>query len=455
MDNKARLQQEAMEFYRTQYFPPHIPLNMRVIWKRTFRDYEEWKIEYDVETADTMSTEAGHRVPAYLLIPRGDYQRPLPAVVCFHQCALNCVIGKEAVVGKTPWSYEASDLEPGRPQGRIAPARIDQAYGHDLVHQGFVVLAPDSINCGERNIEAIRKAGENRGCFKFIDEQLGRPLRDKHMFDNMRAVDLLQSLDFVDPLRIGAIGHSMGAGDVFELMIVDKRVKAGILSGEGPTGDAKFLPLVSPRLYIGIRGESDGPPDYLRKVREMHANARPFYAADGAPENLVLLTAKMGHWFGDKLKWRAYKRLKEFFGVLPQRKVVDLSEILTEAREASRWMAEEEQGGTFPEPRTQANCFVLVNPKEIVSALAGLFLYVSDQVAQVELRISIEEDKDHYIIQCYVLPNRDTSDDFAGASYQTLREVERILAEHDTALQMTHSGHGIRYQIAFPKANLK
>ena len=224
-------------------------------------------------------------------------------------------------------------LEPGRPQGRIAADRTDQAYGHDLVHQGFVVLAPDSINCGERNIEAIRESGQNRGCFELIDEQLGRPWRRKHVFDNMRAVDLLQSLDFVDSQRIGAIGHSMGAGDVFDLMAVDQRIKAGVVSGDGMSDpSASFLPLMSPRLYIGIRGEFDGTPGALRKAHQMHANARPFFEADGAEENLVLLTAKMGHWFGDKLKWKAYKRLKEHFGVLPSRTVVDLGEIVAEAK---------------------------------------------------------------------------------------------------------------------------
>jgi hypothetical protein len=55
-------------------------------------------------------------------------------MVCLHQCALDCTVGKEAVVGKVPWSSsnnswfmnadpsEAKDL-------RMTFDRADQALG--------------------------------------------------------------------------------------------------------------------------------------------------------------------------------------------------------------------------------------------------------------------------------------------------------------------------------------
>lgn len=237
VNNKEALRQEALKEIGADRFPAAIPLNVRVHWKRWFPRYVEWKIEYDVETPETMPVEGGRSVPAYLLIPRGDHEAPLPAIMCFHQCALNCAIGKEAVVGKAPWSHEVSEWNPQRPQAWISAARIDQAYGLDLVHQGFVVLAPESICCGERHIEAIRQSGDNcDGCWKHLDEQLGRSGTAKHTLDGVRAVDLLQSLDFVDSERIGAIGHSMGASDVENVMLADERVKAGIISGGSPDG---------------------------------------------------------------------------------------------------------------------------------------------------------------------------------------------------------------------------
>ena len=50
------------------------PLDMKILHKRrvkaAYYEYEEWKIEYTVETPETMPIPSGQRVPAYLLIPR-------------------------------------------------------------------------------------------------------------------------------------------------------------------------------------------------------------------------------------------------------------------------------------------------------------------------------------------------------------------------------------------------
>ena len=137
---REKLLQDLKETVDLMPDPP--ALNMKVIEKCTRSGetlYEEWKIEYTVESLDTMLIEAGRTVPAYLLIPKGDeHKPPFPAMICFHQCNVDCLIAKEAVVGKALY-------------------RPDQAYGYELVIQGFVVLAPESINCGERNVPSIRK----------------------------------------------------------------------------------------------------------------------------------------------------------------------------------------------------------------------------------------------------------------------------------------------------------
>ena len=93
------------------------------------------------ELSVTYEGERGEAIPAYLLIPTVG-KAPYPAVVANHQCNQDCDIGKDAVVGK-------------------AHLRPDQAYAFELVLRGYVVLAPDSINCGLRNIPGVRKQGEN------------------------------------------------------------------------------------------------------------------------------------------------------------------------------------------------------------------------------------------------------------------------------------------------------
>ncbi len=104
-------------------FPEAPPLNLKVLSKRTFLEYEEWKIEYDVEGAATMPAEAGRRAPAYLLIPRHRAMR-LPAMVCFHQCAVDCTVAKEAVVGKGTLGKDQGSADSGLDLLRHLTARL-------------------------------------------------------------------------------------------------------------------------------------------------------------------------------------------------------------------------------------------------------------------------------------------------------------------------------------------
>ena len=62
-----------------------------------------------------MPSHAGRFVSAYLLIPRERAETSLPAMVCFHQCNVDCILAKDAVVGKT------------------GEATLDQRYGLELV----------------------------------------------------------------------------------------------------------------------------------------------------------------------------------------------------------------------------------------------------------------------------------------------------------------------------------
>ena len=214
------------------------------------------------ELSVTYVGERGEVIPAYLLIPT-EGKPPYPAVVANHQCANDCDIGKDAVVGK-------------------AHHRPDQAYGFELVQRGYVVLAADSINCGERNVEGLRKQGENNRlkqvCFgKLVPFLNGKSHMLKRIWDASRAVDLLQSLDCVNPDRIGMIGHSLGAGTTFWAMAHDERIRAGVtschyLGGLGMKGYGQLyqeegrgvfyhelLSLIAPRALFATRGRQEKP----------------------------------------------------------------------------------------------------------------------------------------------------------------------------------------------------
>src|SRR5260370_42652872 len=57
----------------------------------------------------------------------------------------------------------------------------------------------------------------------------------KMLFDATRAVDLLASLPGLDPKRLGAIGHSLGAKEALYLAAFDRRIRAAV-SSEGGIG---------------------------------------------------------------------------------------------------------------------------------------------------------------------------------------------------------------------------
>lgn len=316
----GKLQQEFGERFGTPpaSFPPEVEVLSKSV-KQDALQYEEWKIQYRVETADTMPIVAGQVVPAYVLIPRDSrYTAPFPGVVCFHQCNVDCLIGKDAVVGK-------------------APGRRDQAYGYELVNQGFVVLAPDTLNCGERNIPSIRQKDEIRSCHAERDKLLA-PYPYKFGHDARLAVDVLQSLDQVDSERIGAVGHSGGGYHVLDAMAHDMRIKAGIASCPGLF---PFLPLIFPRLLICFDGElQKRPSEREQQIKGTFEQAMRQYEEDGAAGSLVYRTLPYAHAFPDEFKREAYMRLKEYFGLLPEHDPhLDLEEVIREGlkRNAHFW----------------------------------------------------------------------------------------------------------------------
>ncbi len=59
----------------------------------------------------------------------------------------------------------------------------------------------------------------------------GRTLMGERLWDLMRCVDFLTSLDEVDPQRIGCLGNSLGGEMVMWLAAMDERLKAALSSG--------------------------------------------------------------------------------------------------------------------------------------------------------------------------------------------------------------------------------
>ncbi|MBN2310570.1 MAG: acetylxylan esterase [Candidatus Hydrogenedentes bacterium] len=162
-------------------------------------------------------------VTGYLLIPEGARERRGPAVVCIHSTTHGA--GKGRIVGLTGSS-------PGDPPD---PPGTSRAYGLELARWGYVTFSFDLICDGER----IVPGSAQHDTSWFYAHHPEWSAVGKNLWDTMRAVDFLHTLDFVDPARIGCVGHSLGGHSTLFAGAFDDRIAAavpncGVLSWDRP-----------------------------------------------------------------------------------------------------------------------------------------------------------------------------------------------------------------------------
>lgn len=238
-------------------------------------------VEYEVE--------AGWRVQGYLLRPAGKAMpRSRAAIVALHPTT-NLSIDNIAGVDGPPEKFS----------------------GIGLMNAGFVVFCPRCFLW--QDAKTIQEATKQH-----TEKHPGVKGMAKMLYDAQRAVDVVLSLPEVDPARVGAFGHSLGAKEVLYLLAFDDRVKAGVASEGGlaldstnweapwylgpEARDSKFprdhhelVGLIAPRPFLVIAGESgQGAADGKRSWPYLEA-ALPVYKLYGEPARLGLLNHGKGH----------------------------------------------------------------------------------------------------------------------------------------------------------------
>jgi len=147
-------------------------------------------------------------MPAYLLIPKKRQGR-VPAVVCFYGTTNGS--GKKTTVGLS--------------------GDKNRAFAVDMVEAGFVAFAADYLRDGERVTPGKRPYDTTEFYATFPDWSI----HGKDAWDTMRAIDYLQSLEFVDPENIGMVGHSYGGHSTIFTAALEPRIKAAW--SNGPVSD--------------------------------------------------------------------------------------------------------------------------------------------------------------------------------------------------------------------------
>ena len=197
-----------------------VPLDVEVVSEEQTPKYLRRKVRFTPEPDD--------RVPAWVLIPR---ELPVggkaPAMLCLHQTNN---VGKDEPAGL----------------GGLKSLY----YAHELAERGYVCIVPDYPSFGEYRYDfKVKGAHYGSGSMKAI-------------WNNLRAVDLLETLPQVDASRIGVIGHSLGGHNSLFTAVFDERLKAVVSS-------CGFTPFHD---YYGGKVAGWTSDRYMPRIRDVYEN---------------------------------------------------------------------------------------------------------------------------------------------------------------------------------------
>lgn len=259
----------------------------------------------------TYASEPGSRTPAYLLIPKRvlESRDKARAILCPHPT--DDKVGHGVVVGLGSTRY------PG--------------YAVELAERGFVTLAPSYPLLANFQPD-VRALGYESGTMKAI-------------WDNIRGLDLLESLPFVKRGGFGAIGHSLGGHNSVFTAGFDERIKVVVSScgldsfvdyyGGNPdvwkiergwcqlrymprlldyAGRLEDIPFDFPEL-IGalaprvcfISAPLHDSNFKWESVDRIADAAKPVYELFGKPENLIVEHPDCDHDFPEAMREKAYE----------------------------------------------------------------------------------------------------------------------------------------------------
>jgi dienelactone hydrolase len=275
-EQRRELRRWWMEFLRPFDVPPAPPPELTILETDAVDGVVRHLVRYEVEPG--IATEA------YLIRPAKTTGR-LPAVAVFHSTVNHSIRQPAGVEGAA-----------------------EKAFGLKLAQRGCITLSPRSFLWPDNHRIAAQE--ETRRFHQ-------RHPRSKGMWrmlhDALLAVDILASLPEVDPTRIGAVGHSLGAKEVLYLAAFDERVKVTV-SSEGGIGTRfsnwnaawylgdeiespeftheqhELLALAAPRPFVLLGGDSaDGDKSW-----PFIEAALPVYRLYGEPARLGLFNHKQG-----------------------------------------------------------------------------------------------------------------------------------------------------------------
>ena len=230
---KQRGRRQVHELLR--YDPPKCDPKAEVVERLDCGEYVRERVYFN--------TTPDIRVPAYVLLPKGEKKRR-PAVVALHDHGAFFAFGKEKIVATENEHPALTEFKRTAYEGR--------SWASELAKRGYVVIATDMFYWGERRmllpgdpavyqtplrmtdqeIAAFnQRSGANTGLIATGLFEAGITWAGVMFLDDIRTVDYLLTRSEVDPDRIGCCGLSVGGFRSAHLAGLDPRIKSAVVVG--------------------------------------------------------------------------------------------------------------------------------------------------------------------------------------------------------------------------------
>ncbi len=190
--------------------PERADLSLEFLEETDCGDHTRYRIRYQ--------TEQDVLVPAYLLVPKDLPEgKRVPGILCIHG---HSQFGKDSIAGirDSPERKEEVDTK-------------GYNFGQKFAQQGYVTLMPDLRGFGERRPDypnpRVDYCMRNYLCATLM----GTTVVALHLCDLQAALDVLQSLDYVDGEMLGCAGISLGGRMTMMIAAFDPRIKIAVPSG--------------------------------------------------------------------------------------------------------------------------------------------------------------------------------------------------------------------------------
>ena len=317
-----------------QYDPPACDPQAEVVERTDCGDYVREKIYFN--------TTPDIRVPAYLLLPKGERKRR-PAIVALHDHGAFFAWGKEKIVATENEHPSLTEFKRTAYSGR--------SWAGDLARRGYVVIAIDMFYWGERRMllandppvwrDPAKMSAEDVTAFHRRSSasttliatalfEAGVTWSGVMFTDDLRTVDYLATRPEVDPERIGCCGLSVGGFRSAHLAGLHPRIKAAIVVGWmcaygamlkskiTSIGFMKVVPglykymdlpdvasMLAPGGLMAIHGTKDGL--FTNEgVQAAFDKIAKVYAKAGAPERFQGVTYDGPHEFNAAMQDKAF-----------------------------------------------------------------------------------------------------------------------------------------------------